>query len=245
MLGLADCCRLVLGGSGSLRVAASEGSQSGAGTEEKGAKPQRIPKKLPPMPPGMDPNLELVRVEDLKGDAVSGVGFVKNDANSTDVGRVALLVAGDVAAFLIFAAIGRANHGEGNAVAEVVGTALPFILGWLATSPLTGAYSEDAQKTQDPLNAWLITGKSWIAGVPVGLVLRGVAKGRVPPKPFIIVAMVATLVLLGGWRSFLASKTIDPRLNPKAAAAAKENQGNKKGNVFEMFELIGSLTKRW
>jgi len=46
--------------------------------------------------------------------------------------RVALLAGGDAAALLLFAAIGRANHGEG--LGGVLDTALPFLLGaflWL------------------------------------------------------------------------------------------------------------------
>ena len=47
--------------------------------------------------------------------------------------------------------------------------------------------------------------KGWAAGIPLGLVLRGVSRGAVPPKPFIIVAMVATGVFLVGWRAWFAS----------------------------------------
>jgi hypothetical protein len=34
-----------------------------------------------------------------------------------------------VAALLLFAAIGRSNHGEGAFPLEVIGTAAPFVLG--------------------------------------------------------------------------------------------------------------------
>jgi Protein of unknown function (DUF3054) len=43
--------------------------------------------------------------------------------------RVAVLVAGDTLALLLFAVLGRANHGENISVADVFGTALPFLLG--------------------------------------------------------------------------------------------------------------------
>lgn len=43
--------------------------------------------------------------------------------------RAALLVAGDLAVLLAFAATGRANHGEPLTVADTLATALPFVLG--------------------------------------------------------------------------------------------------------------------
>ena len=44
------------------------------------------------------------------------------------------------------------------------------------------------------------TAKGWIVAVPLGCVLRGVIKGYVPPVPFVIVTMIATLVIVGGAR---------------------------------------------
>ena len=49
--------------------------------------------------------------------------------------------------------------------------------------------------------------KCWVVATPLGLVLRGISKGYVPPTPFIIVSMVSTGVLLIGWRSALAAAT--------------------------------------
>jgi hypothetical protein len=43
--------------------------------------------------------------------------------------RIALLVGGDTAALLLFAAIGRRNHGEGLQISETFNTALPFLVG--------------------------------------------------------------------------------------------------------------------
>lgn len=59
--------------------------------------------------------------------------------------RVAKLVAGDVAAILVFAAIGRGNHGEGVFVGDVFATALPFLIGWFAVSPVAGTFGEEAR----------------------------------------------------------------------------------------------------
>lgn len=43
--------------------------------------------------------------------------------------RVVLLAAGDLAVLLLFAAIGRANHGEPLTVSSTISTAMPFIIG--------------------------------------------------------------------------------------------------------------------
>jgi hypothetical protein len=47
-------------------------------------------------------------------------------------------------ALLLFAAIGRGNHGEAVASLELLKTAGPFIAGWLLAAPLTGAFAADA-----------------------------------------------------------------------------------------------------
>lgn len=43
--------------------------------------------------------------------------------------KTALLVGGDLAALLIFIAIGRNNHGESLDIVSVVQTAAPFLIG--------------------------------------------------------------------------------------------------------------------
>jgi hypothetical protein len=60
------------------------------------------------------------------------------------------LAAGDVLAIMTFAAIGRGNHGEGMFLGDVFGTALPFLIGWFATAPLTGTFGDDARVSAPP-----------------------------------------------------------------------------------------------
>lgn len=43
--------------------------------------------------------------------------------------RLALLVGGDTLALLLFAAIGRRNHGEGLQLLQTLNTAVPFLVG--------------------------------------------------------------------------------------------------------------------
>jgi hypothetical protein len=38
--------------------------------------------------------------------------------------------------------------------------------------------------------------KGWAIAVPLGIALRGVIKGYMPPTPFIVVTLISTLVIL-------------------------------------------------
>jgi len=74
--------------------------------------------------------------------------------------------------------------------------------------------------------------KGWATGIPLGLAIRGVGKGQIPPKPFVVVAMVATGAFLVGWRAWFAK-------------GGSNKGGNKQGNPLEFMNLLMSLTKRW
>ena len=74
--------------------------------------------------------------------------------------------------------------------------------------------------------------KGWATGIPLGLAIRGVGKGQIPPKPFVVVAMVATGAFLVGWRAWFAR-------------GGSNKGGNKQGNPLEFMNLLMSLTKRW
>jgi len=89
-------------------------------------------------------------------------------------------------------------------VVGVLSTALPFVAAWMATSPFTGVYSPDDKSLDDDdvflSNAAIKDGRGWIVAVPLGIALRGVARGYVPPVPFVIVTMISTFVILAGLR---------------------------------------------
>ncbi len=152
-----------------------------------------------------DPNLEMVQLDKVEKDGgLAGVGesqpgcaaraaalgraahssqnerspagFIDRGEEPIEPGQVAKAVAGDVAALLVFAAIGRLSHGE-SLDGEVLATALPFLLGWLGTAPFLGGYGRAALGT-DLKGAALAAAKCWAAGIPLGLVLRGVSKAR-------------------------------------------------------------------
>ena len=222
-------------------------------------------------------------IEQRSRDAFQGVAKVDEETDPTT--RLAQLVAGDGLAILLFAAIGRGNHGEGLELGEVFATAMPFLIGWFATSGLTGTYGDDAKVRagrsdgKTPTFFWFFfgfflarasaapadllfcrsvvlrdvahhsqgtkTGPAAIAaakgvalGVPAGIALRALSKGAIPPKPFVVVTLVANAVLLVGWRSWFAS-------SGGGGGGVGGKGGNKRGNPLEFLNLLMSLTKRW
>lgn len=106
-----------------------------------------------------------------------------------------VLAALDFLAILVFAFVETASHATTSDLLAVAAVAAPFWISWFTITPFLGLYSENA--TADKVGALLTTAKGWIVAIPVGCVLRGVLKGYVPPVPFIIVTMIATLVMLG------------------------------------------------
>jgi hypothetical protein len=84
----------------------------------------------------------VIPVEQRSRDAFQGVAKV--DEEDTRVRAVAL-VAGDIAALMLFAAIGRGNHGEGVFLADVAATAAPFAAGWFLASPVAGTFGDAAR----------------------------------------------------------------------------------------------------
>ena len=171
----------------------------------------------------------MIPVEQRSRDAFQGVAKVDEEDTR---GRAVALVAGDIATLMLFAAIGRGNHGEGVFLADVAATAAPFAIGWFLASPVAGTFGEAARGAKvGPAAA--AAAKGWALGIPAGLVFRGIAKGAVPPKPFVIVSLAATGVFLIGWRAWFAS------------SAGGDVDGNKKGNPLEFMGLLMSLTKRW
>jgi len=187
--------------------------------------------------------LQVLPVEEAGPEAWAGVAAIDQDSeeNKGSLSKGLLMAGGDAAALVLFAATGHISHGGGLDI-ETLHTAVPFLVGWFATAPFLGGYSKEAQGGEVSAAA-LVAAKCWAVATPIGLVLRGVSKGYVPPTPFIVVTCVATAVLLVGWRSALAAATPkDEALTPAARMAARKN---KSGNPFEFFQLLASLTKRW
>jgi hypothetical protein len=107
--------------------------------------------------------------------------------------RTVLLALGaDVVLVLVFAAIGRASHGEA-VLPGLFQTAWPFlaglVLGWL----ISLAWRAPLAPLRTGLPVWAVT----VAG---GMVLRAVS-GQGVLLAFVIVASIVLLVFLVGWRA--------------------------------------------
>ncbi|MGE5335234.1 MAG: DUF3054 domain-containing protein [Nitrososphaerota archaeon] len=120
--------------------------------------------------------------------------------------RLAALVVGDAASFLLFAAVGRRTHNEASgisALVQIAETALPFALGWFAVSPLVGAFRRLA--TRGPRRMLLRTELAWVISWPVALLVRwALAPDHNVPVSFAIVILLANAVFLGVWRTVFA-----------------------------------------
>ncbi|KAK2398707.1 hypothetical protein QL285_048623 [Trifolium repens] len=138
-------------------------------------------------------------------------------------GRVALFAGGDVLALLLFATIGRYCHGLSILDFETLHTADPFIAGWFL-----GAYF---------LGGVIATAKSWAVGIPIGIAIRAAKSGHLPNYGFVLVSLGSTAVLLIAVRALLYA--ITPVDN------SKKNDVYRRGNPFELFELLTSLVRRW
>lgn len=99
-------------------------------------------------------------------------------------------IALDLAVLVGFAAVGRRSHGEGNALAEILAVAWPFVVAWIAVAGSSRALLQMA-----PVPAAI----SWLAAWPLALILRAIS-GRGDAPSFAIVALVIPLVGLTGWR---------------------------------------------
>jgi hypothetical protein len=116
---------------------------------------------------------------------------------------VAALV--DAALVLVFVALGRTSHEEGQMVSGTLSVAAPFLialgLGWVV-----------ARAWKHPLG--LRTGVIvWLTTLVVGMVLRRTVFDRGTALAFIIVATLFTGLFLVGWRA-IAGRVVASRLVP-------------------------------
>ncbi|KAI3758481.1 hypothetical protein L6452_06044 [Arctium lappa] len=169
------------------------------------------------------------------------IQFEKPDTNSRfrKWGHVALLSGGDVLAILLFSAIGRFSHGFSVFDAETLRTADPFIAGWFLSAYFLGGYGDDGRGVNGKGNTVTAAVKSWALGVPLGIFIRAVSVGHIPPTRFIAVTMGSTALLLIGWRALLSNILADDD------EKSKKNDIYKRGSPFELFELLTSLVRRW
>jgi Protein of unknown function (DUF3054) len=122
-----------------------------------------------------------------------------------DLRRTAALAVGDALAFMLFAAIGRASHGEASglsAVLQIAETAAPFMVGWFVIAPFVGAYAPAISR--QPRSMVGRTALAWLIAWPIGLVLRAVIRSTSIAPTFAVITLVTVLIILLGWRGAFA-----------------------------------------
>jgi len=112
---------------------------------------------------------------------------------------------GDLLLISLFVVLGELQHGY-DLVARaprVVGTALPFFLGWALVSVLVGAYAPSASRSVGI--AVRRTALAWIGAALIGQALRAtpVFPGGFA-IPFVLVSLGVGLALLVPWRAAVA-----------------------------------------
>lgn len=98
----------------------------------------------------------------------------------------------DLCGVAAFVAIGRAGHGEGEALAGLARTAWPFLAGLAVGWLVTRAWRRPAALAPAGLGVWVST-------VALGMLLR-VVSGQGTAAAFIVVALAFLGLLLLGWR---------------------------------------------
>ena len=103
----------------------------------------------------------------------------------------------DLVLVILFAAVGRASHEEGNPVVGALSTAWPFLvgtaIGWLVVRVLRRSWP-------------LAVGPGitvWFATLVFGMLLRQLT-GQGTAASFVLVAAVVLALFLVGWRALLA-----------------------------------------
>jgi hypothetical protein len=109
---------------------------------------------------------------------------------------VAVAAVLDIVCVLVFATVGRRSHDEGLTLAGIAETAWPFltgtVLGWL----LIRGWRRPAALAPTGLVVWVAT-------VVVGMALRKLT-GQGTALSFVVVASIATAIVLLGWRGVAA-----------------------------------------
>lgn len=116
--------------------------------------------------------------------------------------RARLLIAGDLAALVLFAVAGRRSHDEATglaAIGSVAETALPFVLGWIAAVILLRTVR--APEATSVVTMLRQTAPGWAIALPIAILLRAALLGRFSPWTFYVVAFLVGFALLAAWRT--------------------------------------------
>jgi hypothetical protein len=133
-----------------------------------------------------------------------------------------LLVAGDLAAMLLFALIGVASHEEEVSLAVFARSFLPFAATWLTLGLALGAFRMDRPSPR-LLAVYLVCGVT-------ALVARSVIFDRTLLNAFFAIALAGNGALLFAWRWARARprpKTAHPEGSKGAVWTPAETEGSK------------------
>lgn len=117
------------------------------------------------------------------------------------LGPLAVAACCDLIALVVFVAIGRRSHDEAESVAGFLHTLWPFVVG--AAVGWAIAYAVTRSRGFLPSRIVPDGLVIWVSTVIVGMVLR-VVSDQGTAVSFVIVASIATGVLLVGWRGLAA-----------------------------------------
>jgi hypothetical protein len=120
---------------------------------------------------------------------------------------IAVAVLGDFAAFMLFAGLGRNQHGASRGAGETLITGLPFFVAWLLVAAAAGMYRHTG-----PAKVARRTLMTWLLAWPFALLMRAGIQHRGIPLSFDLVALIANGIFLTGWRLTLQTVT---RLKPR------------------------------
>ena len=102
----------------------------------------------------------------------------------------------DVIAVLVFSVLGRGAHNRTPGIGGVLETAWPFLLA-LAAAWIARLVWKSGPAPLSMASACYL----WVVTLVGGMVVRGLATGRIPHWSFMIVAAIALAVLFFGWRA--------------------------------------------
>ncbi|MQM00274.1 hypothetical protein Taro_033015 [Colocasia esculenta] len=220
--------RLTLASSSPVEGAAEPGPSSSSSSSSSSPVTVSPP---PPRPPfsGGDEKTVFVGQQGVPLEGVIRFDKPGQPSRLESWGRVALLAGGDVLFLLVFAAVGRFSHGLPVLDVATLRTADPFVAGWFLGAYFLGGYGDDGKGFNGTSAGVLAAAKSWAVGIPIGLGIRSLASGHIPPTTFMLITMGTTGFLLIGWRALLY--TLLPNQQ------SKKNDVFRRGNPFELFEV--------
>ena len=110
----------------------------------------------------------------------------------------ALLVAGDVAAFVAFGLLGLASHEDAVTQTTFARAILPFPVAWLLIAPFFGAFSVRATEGRYPVANVLMI---WAAAGVVAMCGRALVFDRALFTAFFAIGVTGGGLFLAGWRA--------------------------------------------